>query len=128
MSSALMAQNSWKVTFNGKEVLNASTEDEAKNMITLKKSDLKKKKDFILAYHGEQEQKGWERTIAAYDSLDTELAKQKGTRFKLTGTALQSLFKKSKTIKIYTVALPADPKLKAAVRVRRVHLCTLILQ
>jgi hypothetical protein len=128
MNSVLMAQDSWKVSLNGKEVLSTSTEDEAKNVITLKKPDLQKKKDFILTYHEDQKQEGWERTIAAYDGKDAELNKQKGTRFKLTNAALQSLFKKSKTIKIYTVALPTDPKLKAAVRVRRVHLCTLTLQ
>jgi hypothetical protein len=123
-----MAQDSWKVSLNGRELLNTSTEDEAKNVILLKKPDLQKKKDFTVAYHEAKEQKGWERTMAAYDSRDAELNKQKGTRFKLTSTALQSLFKKSKTIKIYTVALPSDPNLKAAVRVRRVHLCTLTLQ
>lgn len=123
-----MAQNSWKVCFNGKEVLKASGEDEARNVITINKADLKKKKAFTITFKEDKKQNGWERTIAVYGEKDAELTKQKGARFELSNEALRALFEKSKTLEIYTWALPADPKLKAAIRVRRVHLCTLVLQ
>lgn len=126
--TSLKAQAVWSVKLNGKEVLNTSTEDEEKNTVGIKKSDLKKGKNLVLVYKEGETKPGWERSIIAYDSKDKELSRQKGSRFQLSDVTLQSFFKKSKTIKIYTIALPTDPKLMAAVRVRRVHLCKLVVK
>jgi hypothetical protein len=38
------------------------------------------------------------------------------------------LLENNNTIKIYTWALPKDPKEAARVRIRRVHLCTIELK
>ena len=112
----VMSQDNWKVKLNGKDVLVSSVENEEKNSITLTSADLKKKKE-----------RDWERFIAAFGEND-ELMKKKGNIFTISISALQHLFKKSGTIKLYTWALPLDPKKSAAVRVRRVHLCTMVLQ
>jgi len=128
MTSAVMAQESWKVTLNDKTVLNATTEDEEKNSVIFKPSDLKKKKDFIVKYIEKDKKNDWERVIVVYDETDHELTKQKGAQLKIKNSALHSLFKNTKKIKLYTWALPTDPKLKAVIRIRRVHLCTLVLQ
>ena len=128
ISLSTLAQPGWKVLLNGKTVLNTTVEDEAKNIIRIKKTDLKKKRGLSVLYTEEAKKKNWEREIALYDENDRELIRQKGVQLKLSNSALQSYFKNSKKIAIYTLAFPADPKLRAAIRIRRVHLCTLILE
>ncbi|MGN6164132.1 MAG: hypothetical protein ACTHOF_06270 [Flavisolibacter sp.] len=124
---AATAQDSWKVCLDKKTVLKTSVESEEKNVVHINAADLKNKNGFIVTYTGQTKKKDWERTIMIYDENDRELNRQKGSKLELSDAALQALFQQSKTLKIYTWALPTDPKLKAAVRVRRVHLCTLIL-
>ena len=48
------------------------------------------------------------------------------SKIKIKNATLDSLFAKSKILKIYTISLPKDPAKRATVRVRRVHLCTLM--
>ena len=128
ISLSTLAQPGWKVMLNGKTVLNTTVEDEAKNIVRIKKADLKKKKGLSLVYTEEAKKKDWERKMVLYDENDQELTRQKGTQLKISNAALQSFFKNSKKLGIYTLAFPTDPKLKAAIRIRRVHLCTLILE
>lgn len=128
ISLGAVAQNSWKVLLNDETVLSSSAENEEKNFVLIKKADLKNKKDFSLLYAEKNNKKNWQRVIALYDENDQELFQQEGTKLKMPTASLQSYFKKAKKIRIYTWALPTDPKLKAAIRIRRVHLCTLILQ
>jgi len=90
--------------------------------------DLKKAKTFILSYKEAAPQKDWERTITTYDEKDNELKKQTGKKFVLKIAEFKALLEKYKIIKIYTINSPTDPKLKSQVRLRRVHLCTLVLQ
>ena len=123
-----IAQDSWKVCLDKKVLFNTSNEDEKKNVVTVSVADLNKSKNFILSYNEISPQKEWERTIQLYDVKDNELKKQKGKKFTLKASELKTLLNKYKTIKVYTLNSPTDPKLKARVRIRRVHLCTLILQ
>ncbi len=127
ISLSTLAQPGWKVMLNGKTVLNTTVEDEAKNTVRIKKADLKKKKGLFLIYT-EETKKNWEREMVLFDENDRELTRRKGTQLTISNAALQSFFKNSKKLGIYTLAFPADPKLKAAIRIRRVHLCTLILE
>jgi hypothetical protein len=108
--------------------LNTSSEDTGKNVIRLSLLDLQKSKTFIVAFRQASPQKGWERTITAYDEKNNELEKQKGKTFSLKTSELKILLDKFKTITIYTINYPTDPKIKSQVRLRRVHLCTLVLQ
>jgi hypothetical protein len=128
LNSTALAQASWKISLDNKTVLKASLEDEAKNIVRIKASNLKQKRDFIACYTEQDKKKDWERTIIVFDEKDRELRQQKGTTLKVKTSTLRSWFKESKQLKIYTWALPIDPKLKAAIRVRRVHLCTLVLE
>ena len=48
--------------------------------------------------------------------------------FPLTNSAFKDLLVKYRKLKIYTVAIPSDPAKAAAVRVRRVHICTIELK
>jgi hypothetical protein len=128
ISLAGFGQGSWKVRLNEKTVLNTTVEDEEKNIILLKKSDLRKKKDFTLQFREENKKADWERTLMVYDEKDRELVKQKGNQLKVKNSRLLTYFSETAQLKIYTIALPTDPTLRAAIRVRRVHLCTLVLQ
>jgi len=122
----LMAQDNWKVQFNDKQVLKASDENAEKNIIRITASSLQKKKDFIITYTEGAKKKGWQRYITIFNEQDAELYKQTGSKIKMKNSVLATLFEKSKTLKVYTWSLPTDPKLQQTVRVRRVHLCTLV--
>jgi len=126
VSITVFAQDSWKLCLDRKTLLKTSAENEEENVVKLSSSDLQKGRNFVLTYKEADPKNGWERTIAVYDEKDRELKKQSGKKLSLKASELKSLFQKSKIIKIYTISLPTDPKLKAQVRVRRVHLCTLI--
>lgn len=128
LNTLVFSQDNWKIVLNGKTLLNTSAEDAVKNVVTIKSSELKKKNDFLVTYSAQPQKDKWERTLAIFTDKDDELVKQQGNKLKIKNTTLQSMFKKSKTLKIYTWSLPTDPKLKASVRVRRIHLCTIILQ
>jgi hypothetical protein len=128
VGASAIAQDNWKVCFDKKVLLNASTEDEQKNVIEITQADMKKSKSFVVSYKESSPQKGWERTIIIYDGKDSELKKQTGEKLYLKTSELKLLLDRSKTIKIYTLNSPTDPKMKSQVRLRRVHLCTLILQ
>jgi hypothetical protein len=123
-----IAQDSWKVCLDKKVLLNTSNEDAEKNVVKIASANLKKAKSFIVNYNEAVPQKGWERTMIAYDDKDNELKKQTAKKFTLKASELKTLLDKYKTIKIYTISSPTDPKMKSQVRLRRVHLCTLVLQ
>jgi basic membrane lipoprotein Med (substrate-binding protein (PBP1-ABC) superfamily) len=123
-----LSQDSWKACLDKKVLLNTSNEDEKQNTRKISAGDLIKSKNFTLNYKESPPQKGWERTIRLYDEKDHELKKQNGKKLTLKTSQLTALLDQYKTVKIYTLNSPTDPKLKERVRIRRVHLCTLILQ
>jgi hypothetical protein len=127
ITSSMQAQDSWTVHLNKKSVLEASEESIDKNSIRINASDLKKKNNFVLTYFENPKQKGWTRSLMVFDSSDKELKRIKGTKLSLTNSNVLSLLKKYKSIQLYTWSIPDDPALKARIRVRRVHLCTLVL-
>lgn len=128
ISSIVVAQDSWKACLDKKALLKTSTENAQKNVIDIPLAALKKNRNFVVSYTESAPQKGWERSISIYNEKDEELQEQKGRRLVLKASELMKLFEKSQTLKIYTTYLPTDPKMKAQIRVRRVHLCTLVLQ
>ena len=127
-SSAAFTQDTWKVSHNGKLKLESSEESTEKNIVEIKSADFSKKSFLQIAYKESTPQKDWKREIMIYDPSDNELSRQKGSRLKIQNSSLRNLFKKSKTLMVYTMALPSDPAQAALVRVRRVHLCTLVLK
>ena len=124
---AASAQASWKLKLDNKVLLSATEESMEKNVVKMTGLALKKAKVVTLHYGEVGESKDWQRTIMLYSPEDEALKTFKGNRFSLPAAALQKLFAQSKTIHVYTMSLPKDPKLAATVRVRRVHLCTLVL-
>jgi hypothetical protein len=121
--------DTWILSHNNKPVLNALGEDEARNVITIKAADLKKNGQLFINYKEAKKQKDWKRTLAVFDTKDNELIKYNGSIYKLANSKLNSLYAQGiRTVKIYTWALPADPKLAARIRIRRVHIATINLE
>jgi len=122
---------SWKITWNKKVILQTTKSDEAANTRSLKASDLKKNYVLEISYKeaDAHSAKEWIRSFMVFDESDKELFRKDSTRnLKITAAQLKKLFGDKKKIKIYTIAIPSDPDMAAKVRVRRVHLCTLLLQ
>ena len=121
-------KDTWKICLDKKVLLNTSEEHEEKNIIKIFSSDLKKSRLFIVSYKEESPQLHWERSILVFDEKDNELKKQTGKKLSIKTAELKTILVQSKTIKVYTLYSPTDPKMKPQVRLRRVHLCTLVLQ
>ena len=119
--------DSWSVTLNGKKAFQTSTEDETKNVLAIKTASLKNKNNFIITYKEQPPVKDWDRFIAI-ETADTSLKEVKAKELRLTNAALLNLFKKSKTLEVYSWSLPKDLEMRKRVRIRRVHLMTLELK
>lgn len=119
-------KNSWNIKLNNKIVLSTTKEDEEKNIIKIKTQE-EKKDGYLEIKFTEAEPDTWWRSFLFYDEDDNEvLRKDSVTSYKIKLGLLRKSFSGKKLIKIYTTISPKDPNL--AVRIRRVHLCTLRLQ
>ena len=123
--------DSWKIKWNEKIILETSKSDETANTKTINSADLGKKYSLEISYQeaDAQKEKDWKRSFMFFDGGDNEVLRKDSTHSaKVTAAELKKLFSDRKKIKIYTIAIPTDPDLAARVRVRRVYLCTLVLQ
>ncbi len=125
---SMKAQDSWVVYLNKVQVLQSTQESPEKNIVSINEEDLKNKQVFTLTYFDREKQKDWSRFIMLNNSEDHEIRRLKSNRLRYTNQDLLKLLQKYKTIHIYTWALPDDPALRKRIRVRRVHLCTLVLE
>jgi len=128
IGTAAISQDSWKICLDKKTLLTALAEDEQKNRVIISPGDLKKSKNLVVTYKEPSQQKGWERTLFVFNEDDKELKTQMGKKLSLKVSDLKDWLNQNKEVKIYTLNSPIDPKMKAQVRLRRVHLCTLVLQ
>lgn len=124
------AQDSWKIKLNQKVLLSAAAEDETKNSKKIKRTELNKPGYLEVLYKEMPVKTGWQRSLLLFDENDMELWRKDNSKaaVKISNATLKKLFAGKTRIKIYTISLPTDPNKAAAVRVRRVHLCTLELK
>jgi len=124
------AQDSWIIKLNNKAVITANKEDEDANVKTVKRSELAKAGSLQVFYKETEPKTGWRRSILLFDENDNELSRIDSltSKSKISNATLKKGFQGKTKIHIYTIALPADPNLAAAIRVRRVHLGTLKLK
>jgi hypothetical protein len=126
-----LQSDSWKIKWNKKVILETGKSNEAVNTRKIKLADLKKNYVLEISYKESdpKKEKEWNRSFLFLDESDNELLRKDSTRnTMITAAELKKIFGDKKKIKIYTIAVPADPDMAARVRVRRVHLCTLELQ
>ena len=122
---------SWKVMHNKKVLLSAHEEDASKNSIKLTASGFKTKNSYTVSYfqmNTAVNRNKWIRTIAIFDERDNELYRKDAVSIKMPDAQLKKMLLANKIVKVYTWALPKDPKEAARVRIRRVHLCTIELK
>lgn len=121
--------NTWTVEHNKAVRLKASGENEVRNTIVIKAADLKQDGQVCIEYTEAKPLKDWKRTFAVFDEKDNDLMTYSGSSFKIGNGKLRSLMSEgTKTIKVYTWALPTDPELASRIRVKRTHLCTIKLE
>jgi len=117
---------SWKIKLNNKLVLATANEDEVKNVKKITVAEWKKNGKLEISFT-ETDPDTWYRAFRFNDEDDNELlVTDSSSIVKIPVSKLRALFKGKKKIVIYTTISPRDPNL--AVRIRRVHLCTLRLQ
>lgn len=123
-------EGSWKIVHNGQTKLQASAEDESKNSITIDKAALTQGGSLLISYDEKPQPSGWTRVIAFYDTEDNVLTKHAGNMFRVLNPTLKSMTSSeaTDTVKVYTWATPVNPKDAANIRIRRVHLCTLVFK
>jgi hypothetical protein len=123
---SIQAQNSWQIIMNKKMVLTGNDSNELPNTRNFNPSDWTKK-GYLEINFKEAIADFWKRSFQFDDETGNQLfSKDSTTKVKIPLRELRKIYAGKKEIKIYTVASPLDPNI--AVRMQRVHLCTLKLQ
>lgn len=123
---SMNAQGSWKIWVNKKIVVKASEEDVDKNTFSLTTSALKKTGTLQVQYT-EQDAAAWIRTFHFFNEKDEPLfTKDSVTNYTVPFSTLHKYAKGCKKIYVYTTIAPTNPNI--AIRVRRVHLATIIIK
>ncbi|MEO7393975.1 MAG: hypothetical protein ABIU11_03480 [Chitinophagaceae bacterium] len=116
---------SWKIRVSCKTILATSNEDEKINTKKITAAQWKKSGNLEIIFK-ETDPDTWRRSFLLFDAEDNQLLSKKSTNHaKISLASLRKLFAGKKEIRIYTVISPLDPNI--AIRVPRVHLCTLQL-
>lgn len=115
----------WMIKMNNKALVATGTENTAANTKKIRHSDWKKN-NYLEIIFTEAEPDAWKRSFLFSDESDEQLMTADSvTKVKIPLARLRNVFAGKKELTIYTIASPADPSV--AVRMRRVHLCTLKL-
>jgi hypothetical protein len=129
LALAVHAQDTWTIKLNNKTIITGKS-DQKVNTKQVKRSELGKPGSLQVIYKQSPPQTGWKRSILLFDENDVELSRIDSltAKSKITSATLKKGFEGKKEIRVYTIALPTDPAIAAAVRVRRIHLGTLELK
>jgi hypothetical protein len=130
-SGSIVAQSggSWKIVLNKKAVLKGEQDsDTMNNLLPVKKADLSNNGIFKIEYDKKQEPGGWRRSIAIFDTLETAIAQRDSTNsLEFYNKDLLKILWSRKKVHIYTWSAPMDKGMAAAIRIRRIRLCTIEL-
>lgn len=129
-AASAKAQNNfdWTVYSRSQSIAHFTQEDIVGNVVTLTSTQLPKKGSLQLVYASADT--AWTRWIMITDSLGNNLVERidatnctngDGLSFCIANKLLKKLLgEHNRILKVYTVAIPADPAKAATVRVRRV--------
>lgn len=119
--------DSWEIFHNRKEVATFKySDDNDERKIVLLNRSLDEPGFFIITYKPVPDQEEWNRNFVITDSNGRDLKKfENTTQFKVHNSEIARLMESRPKLKIYTWALPKDPEKAAAIRVRRILLCTI---
>jgi hypothetical protein len=125
MLFAVAQSGSWIIKMNSKTILSTRQEDAVKNVKKISPAEWKKLGNLEIIFT-EDEKNTWMRYFQLVDESDNEIVrKDSTTHAKISLAQLRKEFAGKKKITIYTTISPLDPNI--AIRMRRVHLCTLQL-
>jgi hypothetical protein len=123
--SGLTQSGSWTIKLDGKTILATGTENEKLNVRKITNKSWKGKGKLEIRFR-ENEPATWRRSFLLVDENENQLlSKDSVTYTSIRIAALRKLFSGKKQVRIFTVVAPLDPTI--AIRMRRLHLCTLQL-
>lgn len=119
-------EGKWKIKMNGKTLLYTSKEDVKINTKKISATEWKKSGYLEISFT-EDVPDMWKRSYLFVDENDEQLfSVENTTKAKIPLSKLRKLFAGKKELTIYTIIAPINPDI--AIRIRRVHLCTLKLR
>lgn len=118
----------WTISYQGKDLLKKKTENVEKNTITLSKSKLAKAGSLKISFN--QIDTASNITLLVNNENNSGLRSWDSVTKSITisNAELKRLFLDKKKIIFYYTAIPKDPQKAMVVRIRPVHVCTLLLQ
>lgn len=119
LNSFAQGKDRWTVTLNSLQLLSVNTEDTTANVVQAKKL---KKGSLIVTFVPGQVEGERKRRIMVYDDAGTELYSKEEHSIIISVATLKKWRLTTSRIKIYTI--PNLGEEGAAVRLRRMHLCT----
>ena len=124
-TSSLAQETGWKIGLNKKTILSTYTEDETINVRKITRKEWNKHGNLEVFFINPQPE-SWIHSVLFYDEKDNEIFSVKDISSSKTSLdSLRKLFTGKKELRLYSIVAPRDPNI--AIRVRRVHLCTLRL-
>jgi hypothetical protein len=124
--AATQKKDNWKISLNKKTLLNSSEQDEMLNTKKIKSREWNKT-GYLEIIYNEADPGIWRRSFQLDDKNGNQLfSKDSTTKTKIPLGFLRKLFNGKKEVRIYTIVSPLNPAI--AVRMQRVHLCTLNMQ
>lgn len=122
------AQTTWSISNSGKTVLKNVGENPSKNVIKIKKSALQQTGNITI--HFTKNDKEHIRTVMVNDIANIGIGSWENVTapIVITNAALKKLFNSGNKINFYFTEIPSDPEKAALVRVRMIHLVTIVLQ
>lgn len=125
-SSNAQQAEKWKIVFNKKTVVQTSQEDTVKNVVRVTKKELDNGGiGKVLFEEDPNGIKGWKRSIALYDLTGNPVMQvDSATQMFFYNRDLMKILWTRKKVYVYTWNAPTDIRMAAAIRIRRLHLCT----
>jgi D-alanine-D-alanine ligase-like ATP-grasp enzyme len=120
------SQQSWDVTFAKKTLLKKAAENPVKNLVKVSRSSLTTTNKFVLKLNNADT--AYNITIEATmeDGSGQQSWEYTGKPLTISGSDLKKLLTGRSKIKFQYMAIPKDPNLAAVVRIRPVHICTVV--
>ncbi|MBI5370928.1 MAG: hypothetical protein HZA79_02750 [Sphingobacteriales bacterium] len=127
-SAALFGQQRWTVSHQKKTILKNVGEDEKKNIIQVKKAALSLPGCLTISFKINDGTVN--RTLMADDSSRVGLKSWENVKktISIKNADLKKLFNGQHKLLLYFTEIPKDPSKAAVVRMRPIHICTLILK
>lgn len=125
------AQDTCRV-YRNQQILFTKTswDDNNSNTVSIK-PDLKKRETLNIYYNPVVPVKNWQRYILLVDDKDQTILSKvfdfSSGKYVLTAKELEVASKKAQKLFLYTYAFPKDPAEAAAIRIRRLLICQLLL-